>query len=51
MAYLWILNLADGNNSLLDIAETSKMPFVDIASAADRLLEAGLVSNLGVQTR
>lgn len=51
MAYLWILNLADGNNSLVDIAERSKMPFVDIASAADRLLEAGLVSNLGVQTR
>lgn len=51
MAYLWILNLADGNNSLVDIAERSKMPFVDIASAAGRLLEAGLVSNLGFQTR
>ncbi len=51
MAYLWILNYADGDNSLLDIAERSKIPFVDIASAAGRLLEAGLVSNLGFLSR
>jgi aminopeptidase-like protein len=47
MAFLWVLNLADGDHSLLDIAERSKMPFSDIAAAAERLREAGLLSNLG----
>ncbi len=47
MAYLWTLNLADGENSLLDIAERAKMPFAEIAAAAAALQKAGLVSNLG----
>jgi aminopeptidase-like protein len=45
MAYLWVLNLGDGNHSLLDIAERSDMPFSLIGQAADRLRQAGLVSN------
>jgi len=47
MAYLWVLNLADGENSLLDIAERSKMPFTEIAAAADTLRDVGLVSTMG----
>ena len=34
-ARLWVLNLSDGENSLLDIAERSKLPFSAIAEAAD----------------
>ena len=34
MAMLWVLNLADGGNSLLAIAERSGLPFREIASAA-----------------
>ncbi|MGK9054471.1 DUF4910 domain-containing protein [Neorhizobium petrolearium] len=51
MAYLWVLNLADGRHSLLDIAERSGMPFSEIAMAAAALQEAGLVSNLGFTER
>lgn len=47
MAYLWVLNLADGEHSLLDIAEKAGIPFVEIAAAAEALRGAGLVSNLG----
>ncbi|MEZ2130682.1 MULTISPECIES: DUF4910 domain-containing protein [unclassified Sinorhizobium] len=43
MAYLWVLNLADGDHSLLDIAERSDMPFSTIASAAARLQKSGLL--------
>lgn len=43
-ARLWILNLSDGNHSLLDIAERSKLPFRQICTAADLLRETGLLS-------
>ncbi|MGB3813687.1 MAG: DUF4910 domain-containing protein [Shinella sp.] len=43
MAYLWVLNLADGGNSLLDMARRSGLPFSDIAHAAMRLRECGLL--------
>jgi aminopeptidase-like protein len=39
MAMLWVLNLSDGTNSLLDIAERSKLPF-EIVLRVARLLEA-----------
>ena len=39
MAMLWVLNLADGGHSLLDIAERSKLPF-EIVLRASRLLQA-----------
>lgn len=43
MALLWVLNLSDGNHSLLDIAERSGMPLWEIASAVDELLLVGLL--------
>jgi aminopeptidase-like protein len=43
MAFLWILNLADGEHSLLDIAERAKLPFAVVAEAARLLRESGLL--------
>jgi len=42
-ARLWVLNLSDGTNSLLDIAERSRLPFSTILEAADLLRENGLL--------
>lgn len=44
MGYLWILNLADGEHSLLDIARRSGVSFRDVAHAAARLKECGLLA-------
>ncbi len=44
MALLWVLNQSDGRRSLLQIAERAGMPFADIRTAADRLLEHGLLA-------
>ncbi|WP_439617059.1 DUF4910 domain-containing protein [Shinella sp.] len=46
MAYLWVLNLADGSHGLLDIATRSGLPFADIAYAADRLKQCGLLGEM-----
>jgi aminopeptidase-like protein len=43
MAMLWVLNLSDGDHSLLDIAERSGLPFDVVADAARDLHGAGLV--------
>ncbi len=43
MALLWVLNLSDGNHSLLDIAERSELKFELIRTAADALAGAGLL--------
>jgi aminopeptidase-like protein len=43
LALLWVLNLSDGEHSLLDIAERSGMSFAAIRTAADALLEVGLL--------
>ncbi|MFZ3573394.1 DUF4910 domain-containing protein [Streptomyces sp. BH097] len=43
MAMLWVLNLSDGEHSLLDVAERSGLPFDTVADAADALGAAGLV--------
>jgi aminopeptidase-like protein len=43
MAFLWILNLADGRHSLLDMAERAKLPFGVVAEAAALLRESGLI--------
>jgi len=43
LALLWMLNLADGRHSLLDIAERAGMPFEAIARAARLLSEHGLL--------
>jgi aminopeptidase-like protein len=43
-ALLWVLNLSDGEHSLLDIAERSGMAFSAICEAADRLQQSGLLA-------
>ncbi len=43
-ARLWVLNLSDGQHSLLDIAERSGMSFGVIREAADLLCGAGLLA-------
>jgi aminopeptidase-like protein len=42
---LWVLNLADGEHSLLDTAERSKMEFYKLRRAADLLVEHGLLAS------
>lgn len=49
MAMLWVLNLADGGYSILDMAERSKLPFAMLADAADRLRDAGLIKETASQ--
>ncbi|KQT04770.1 MULTISPECIES: DUF4910 domain-containing protein [unclassified Rhizobium] len=46
LAFLWVLNLADGEYSLLDIAERSGIVYKEISAAADLLLHHGLLSCL-----
>jgi aminopeptidase-like protein len=43
MAMLWVLNLSDGEHSLLDIAERSGLPFASVADAAQALHDAALL--------
>lgn len=45
-ARLWVLNLSDGEHSLLDIAERSGLPFTAIHSAAELLHQSGLLSEI-----
>lgn len=44
LALLWVLNLADGSNSVLDIAERSKLSFDQIRSAIEALSGCGLLA-------
>jgi aminopeptidase-like protein len=44
LALLWVLNLSDGNNSLLDISERSDLPYQLIEQAAQKLKQSGLLS-------
>ena len=46
MAMLWVLNLSDGTNSFLDIAERARMTFDSIHDAAKLLAEHGLLERL-----
>lgn len=43
MAMLWVLNLADGSHTLLDIAEKSGLDFAFIKDTADVLMQHGLL--------
>jgi aminopeptidase-like protein len=43
-ARLWVLNLSDGEHSLLDIAERSGIPFSVICGAAELLQQGGLLA-------
>jgi aminopeptidase-like protein len=43
LAMLWVLNLSDGQHSLLDIAERSKIEYGSIKNAAEVLMKSMLV--------
>ncbi len=43
MALMWVLNLSDGNNSLLDISFKAKINFSEIKNAADVLYQNDLL--------
>lgn len=43
LALLWVLNLSDGTNGVLDIAERSGLPFDAIRKAVDALAACGLL--------
>ncbi|HEY6345740.1 MAG TPA: DUF4910 domain-containing protein [Bryobacteraceae bacterium] len=45
-ARLWVLNLSDGQHSLLDIAERSGIPFPEIRRAAEILCQGGVLSEV-----
>jgi len=45
MAYLWVLNQADGSRTLLDIAERSGLPFHVVLAAARALEKVGLIAD------
>jgi len=44
MAMLWVLNLADGSHTLLDMAERANLPFSLVRQVADTLLVHGLLT-------
>ena len=46
MALLWVLNMSDGQYSLLDIADRSGVEFNTIQKAAEALQEAALLSEV-----
>ena len=46
LALLWVLNLSDGDNSVLDIAERSGLPFDQIRGAIEALIACGLLERL-----
>ena len=43
LALLWMLNLSDGRAGMLDIAERSGLAFSDLRTAAQALLDCGLL--------
>jgi aminopeptidase-like protein len=47
MALLWVLNLSDGEHSLLEIAERAAIPFETICAAAKALEGAELLRRVG----
>jgi len=51
LAMLWVLNLADGQHSLLDIAERSKLPFAVVRTAAQALEASKLLQPVDISPR
>jgi len=43
-ARLWVLNLSDGEHSLLDLADRSGLPFRAVHDAARFLQDCGLIA-------
>jgi aminopeptidase-like protein len=50
LALLWVLNLSDGTNSVLDIAERSGLPFDAIRRAVGALTASGLLDRASAAT-
>jgi aminopeptidase-like protein len=46
LALLWVLNLSDGKNSLLDIAERSSLKFSTVSNATQTLFDNGLLTKV-----
>ncbi len=46
LALLWVLNMSDGNNSLMDITEKSNLPFSIIYKASQDLLDVNLLKGI-----
>ncbi|MGH9894566.1 MAG: DUF4910 domain-containing protein, partial [bacterium] len=46
IALLWVLNLSDGEHSLLDIADRAGVPFSSIRAAAEDLLSVDLLEQV-----
>jgi hypothetical protein len=44
MTLLWVLNLADGRHTLLDMAERAGQPFAAVRAAADAAVAVGLLA-------
>jgi aminopeptidase-like protein len=49
-ARLWVLNLSDGEHSLLDIADRSGLPFAEVQEATALLHENGLLVELSCRS-
>jgi aminopeptidase-like protein len=47
LALLWVLNLSDGEHSLVDVAERAGMSFRAVRTAAELLVTGGLLDPLG----
>lgn len=47
LALLWVLSLADGSNTVLDMAKKSDLDFATIQLAAEKLLDAKLLDEKG----
>ncbi len=47
IAMLWVLNLSDGNHTLLDISDKSGVRFALISEVADLLVQKGLLRECG----
>jgi len=50
MAMLWVLNMSDGGNSLLNISERAGLPFDVVHEAADALIKGGLLKEVALTT-
>jgi aminopeptidase-like protein len=48
-ALLWVMSYADGEHSLLDVAERAGLPFDDVCEASEALEEADLVRREALQ--
>ena len=46
LAMLWVLTMADGQHSLLDVAERAGLPFETVAATASVLVEHHLLAEI-----